>query len=59
MDRDYFQHVAESSSATVRVAYRIIAIVAYGMIGSYVLTIALPALSPVAEPDEYIEWFEE
>jgi hypothetical protein len=55
MDRDYFQHVAESSSATVRVAYRIIAIVAYGMIGSYVLTIALPALSPVAEPDEYIE----
>ncbi len=54
MDLDYFQHVAETSSAAVRVAYRIaaIAIVTYG--GSYVLT-ALPALSPAAASDGYLE----
>jgi len=55
MDLDYFQHVAETSSATVRVAYRMVAIVAYGMIGSYVLTIALPTLSAVAASDEYLK----
>lgn len=55
MDLDYFQHVAETSSATVRAAYRLVAIVAYGMIGSYVLTIAPPTLSAVAASDEYLE----
>jgi hypothetical protein len=54
MDLDYFQHVAETSSTAMRVAYRIaaIAIVTYG--GYYVLT-ALPALSAAAASDEYLE----
>jgi hypothetical protein len=59
MDLDYFQHVAETSSATVRVACRVVAIVAYGMIGSYALmTIAVPsALSAPSSSDEYIEGY--
>ena len=59
MDLDYFQHVAETSSATVRVGYRVVAIVAYGMIGSYVLmTIAVPpAPSALSSSDECIEGY--
>ena len=59
MDLDYFQHVAETSSAAVRVACRVVAIVAYGMIGSYALmTITVPpALSALSSSDEYIEGF--
>jgi hypothetical protein len=55
MDLDYFQHVAETPSGTVCVAYWMVAIVAYKMIGSYVLTIALPTLSAVAASNEYLE----
>jgi hypothetical protein len=55
MDLDYFQHVAETPSAIVCVAYWMVAIVAYKMIGSYVLTIALPTLSAVAASNEYLE----
>jgi hypothetical protein len=57
MDLDYFQHVEDASSAAVRVACRVVAAVAYGMIGSYMLMrIAVPpAPSAVASSDEYLE----
>ena len=57
MDLDYFQHVPETSSATVCAACWVVAIAAYGMIGSYVLiTITVPsALSAASSSDEYIE----
>ena len=51
MDRDYFQYVEESSSSALRIASRTIAMAAYGMIGVYMLSVAITGTLPTVVLD--------
>ena len=51
MDREYFQHVEEASSSALRSVSRTVAIAAYSIMGVYMLSIAMPAILPVAVSD--------
>mmetsp|Transcript_8058 Transcript_8058/g.14120 ORF Transcript_8058/g.14120 Transcript_8058/m.14120 type:complete len:82 (-) Transcript_8058:290-535(-) len=51
MDRDYFQHVEEVSFSALRLASRAIAIMCYGGIGVYVLSVAFTGKLPTVMSD--------
>ena len=47
MYQDYFKHIEDVSSSAKRFVSRIIIIAVYGLIGIYVLTLALSPLTPI------------